>query len=169
FYSENERSCEIVLGSLLITRDGCGTRPLIDEKKTGTQIVGDNEAQLGSWPWLVSLQIYRVFQGGYRHRCCGSLISNDLVLTAAHCIKEWVYVSLYFILSILGIMGKMLNSYDNDIALFELIKFVEYDDYIQPICLPDIPLLVTDKNPCYISGWGEKEEKGKSFVSVPSE
>nr|XP_034959705.1 transmembrane protease serine 12-like isoform X2 [Zootoca vivipara] len=157
----------------------CGTRPLIDEKKTGTQIEGDHEAQLGAWPWLVSLQIYRVFEGGYRHKCGGSLISNNSVLTAARCIKKWVNPEYWRVVIGLRHLYKhhshtinfrvrdivvhsnfKVNSYDNDIALFELIKFVEYDEYIQPICLPDIPLLVTDKNPCYISGWEKKEEKG---------
>uniref|UniRef100_A0A8D0DMZ7 Peptidase S1 domain-containing protein n=1 Tax=Salvator merianae TaxID=96440 RepID=A0A8D0DMZ7_SALMN len=53
--------------------------------------------------------------------------------------------------------------YENDIALFKLIRSVKYSEYIQPICLPDIVLLMSDDNPCYISGWERSKTKGKSL------
>ncbi|ETE56931.1 Transmembrane protease serine 12, partial [Ophiophagus hannah] len=53
------------------------------------------------------------------------------------------------------------DSYENDIAMFKLVKFVEYNKYIQPICLPHNSHLVTDKNPCYVSGWENRKKKGK--------
>uniref|UniRef100_A0A7M4E241 Chymotrypsinogen 2-like n=1 Tax=Crocodylus porosus TaxID=8502 RepID=A0A7M4E241_CROPO len=44
------------------------------------RIVNGEEAIPGSWPWQVSLQDNTGF-----HFCGGSLISEDWVVTAAHC------------------------------------------------------------------------------------
>lgn len=63
----------------------------MDDIVTGTRIVGGQDAQLGGWPWQVSLELYR-FGKGFGHVCGGSLINHNSVLTAAHCIKEWTYV-----------------------------------------------------------------------------
>lgn len=56
------------------------------------------------------------------------------------------------------------GSYENDIALFRLLRFVKYNEYIQPICLPDTAHLMTDMDLCYISGWGKREKKGKTLL-----
>ncbi|KAG8129398.1 hypothetical protein E2320_016130, partial [Naja naja] len=186
--------------------DGCGARPAIVNITAEIQTVGGHVVQLGAWPWQVSLQIYRIPSGRYRHICGGSLINNNSVLTVAHCIKKWVYVSfisksfsvlfedfkqmiefwncmnpeywrvviglhhLYKpyshtisrrVKSIIVHSDFKWDSYENDIAMFKLVKFVEYNKYIQPVCLPHNSHLVTDKNPCYVSGWENRKKKGK--------
>lgn len=45
------------------------------------KIIGGQNAAAGSWPWHVLLYI----EGGYI--CGGSLITDQWILTAAHCYK----------------------------------------------------------------------------------
>ena len=55
---------------------------------TSSRVVNGNEATPNSWPWQISLR-YRDWpkNGSYGHVCGGSLIENDWVLTAAHCVE----------------------------------------------------------------------------------
>ncbi|XP_053156424.1 transmembrane protease serine 12 isoform X2 [Hemicordylus capensis] len=159
-----------------IPTDECGIRPLVDEIK-GSRIVGGHDAQVGAWPWQVSLQIFH-FGEGFKHACGGCLINHNSVLTAAHCIRNWMdpgfwkaviglhHTSRYLpqtvtcrVRAIMAHSDFNKDTFENDLALVKLIDTVEFNDYIQPICLPNNPLVVTDETPCYISGWGDTKEK----------
>lgn len=48
-----------------------------------TQIVGGSEAPKGGYPFIVSLQI----KGFSSHFCAGSILNNEWILTAAHCVQ----------------------------------------------------------------------------------
>ncbi|XP_053231091.1 transmembrane protease serine 12-like isoform X3 [Podarcis raffonei] len=160
----------------LLSMEDCGTRPLMDEKKTESRIIGGHDAMVGSWPWQVSLQHYTIGLG-YFHLCGGSLITNNTVLTAAHCVKKnrnaafWraviavhhLHAHNYYtrkrrVSTITVHSDYDSESYENDIALFTLIKHVKYNNYIQPICIPENDTI--DLYPCYIAGWGNTKEKG---------
>lgn len=48
------------------------------------RIVGGHNAEIGEWPWIAAL-----FNGG-RQFCGGSLIDNIHILSAAHCVAQYV-------------------------------------------------------------------------------
>lgn len=57
------------------------------------------------------------------------------------------------------------ETFENDIALFQLDPAVRYSDYIQPICLPaHLYPYIDNETECFISGWGRTAEKGKSLL-----
>jgi len=126
----------------------CGKRPLIsaaDEDK----IVGGTQAIPGDWPWSCSM----LYSG--RHICGGSLINEDWIITAAHCVSSTT-ASLYQWECglhdrnnketwVRRFPSKRLfkhESYNsrliqNDIAIFELAtSALPYDNYIIPACYP---------------------------------
>ncbi|NXL92682.1 TMPSC protease, partial [Alectura lathami] len=145
-------------------------------------IVGGHDAQVGAWPWAVSLQVHQVGVK-FTHVCGGVLINENSVLTAGHCTTG--RMDPYFWRAVLGTRnlrkhGKHAakrrisrisvhpefnrETFENDIALFKLHSAVYYNDYIQPICLPSahLYLFIGNETDCYITGWGRVSEKGKS-------
>nr|XP_029133224.1 serine protease 56 [Labrus bergylta] len=139
-----------------------------------SRIVGGSPAPLGSWPWLVNLQL----DGGLM--CGGVLVDSSWVVTAAHCFagsrseSYWTAVVGEFditktdpdeqILKVNRIIPHpKFNSktFNNDIALVELTSPVVLSDHVTPVCLPsgmDPPT----GSPCLVAGWGSLYEDGPS-------
>ena len=61
---------------LILHSLACGNKPF------GSRIVGGEEAKPNSWPWQASLQYYG------RHICGASLLNENWVLSAAHCVDQ---------------------------------------------------------------------------------
>ncbi|KAM5187359.1 serine protease 43-like [Callospermophilus lateralis] len=138
----------------------CGQRSM--------RIFGGSEAPRRKWPWQVSLQSYN------RHICGGSLITNRLVLTAAHCVfgrqSEYTVMLGHNNLFefddnavVIPVKDIVLHQYynvrllTNDIAIALLDVPVNYSSYIQPICLPERPFTVNAETLCWVTGWGRME------------
>jgi secreted trypsin-like serine protease len=53
-----------------------------------TKIIGGDEAAEGQFPWLVSVGWSGQGSAYDQHSCGGSVIAEDVILTAAHCVEE---------------------------------------------------------------------------------
>lgn len=145
--------------------DSCGQVQAEETKTISVFIIRGTLAYLGKWPWMVGIETKT---GGF---CGGSLISNQHVLTAAHCqipvgsivtlgqfdrsksepsaVKRTVIKT-----SIHENYNK--ENFSNDISVLLLDLPVVYNRYISPICLSETDVNITDV-PLTVIGWGVTE------------
>ncbi|XP_075167147.1 trypsin 3A1-like [Haematobia irritans] len=126
------------------------------------RIVGGWETSISYFPYQVSLQISN------RHICGASIIREDLVLTAAHCVDHYSNPYLYTIRagSSYHYMGGIIvpvkeivkhenyNKTINDIALLKLQMPLVYNGYVQAIQLMEETGTLKEYQELWVSGWG---------------
>lgn len=138
------------------------------------RIVGGQNSVYGSIPWQAS-----IFYGD-NNICGGALISDQHIITAAHCFGGNVKPSplgyyVYFgkhhkhpdhvdkgqvrrdVVSI-----RVHDNYNhaktlNDIAIIKIKWTVPYTDFIRPVCLPSQDEQLEPETPALVSGWGETD------------
>ena len=49
----------------------------------------------------------------------------------------------------------------DDIALFLLSDYIDYNDNVKPACLPSEHSIISEDTLCYTSGWGKTDYGGK--------
>lgn len=139
------------------------------------RIVGGTPAPVGRYPWIAALG-YEDGQGVIEFLCGGALITNQHIVTAAHCVRNRNDLKVVRlgehnlntetdgVHEDFEIELRMINenfspiSFANDIAILKLAKKVTFRDRIQPVCLPfDAEKfapgnLVTESG--LVAGWG---------------
>ncbi|XP_025305620.2 enteropeptidase [Canis lupus dingo] len=145
----------------------CGNK--LVAREFSPKIIGGNDAKEGAWPWVVSL-----YYNG--HLLCGaSLISNNWLVSAAHCVygrnlepSKWkAILGLHMRSNMTSpqVVTRLIDQIvinphynkrtkDSDIAVMHLDFKVNYTDYIQPICLPEENQVFPPGSLCSIAGWG---------------
>ncbi|XP_010381273.2 chymotrypsinogen B2 [Rhinopithecus roxellana] len=154
-------SCFALVGAAF----GCGV-PAIPPVLSGlTRIVNGEDAVPGSWPWQVSLQDNTGF-----HFCGGSLISEDWVVTAAHCgvrtsdvvvVGEFDQGSDEENIQVLKIAEVFRNpsfsifTMRNDITLLKLATPAVFSQTVSAVCLPSADDDFPAGTVCITTGWGK--------------
>lgn len=164
FVEEQETTVEsfasdLVKTDLKATNSKCGVYD--DEFKYTQLISGGNRIAAGTWPWLVAIFRKPSQTNNLDFTCTGNLLTNRVVLTAAHCFRTRLGTVLAEeILLVFGrhnigdwtenavisgvieivihpdyLSNKKTNLFDADIAIVTTKKFIEYDSKIRPICL----------------------------------
>nr|CAH7720529.1 unnamed protein product [Callosobruchus chinensis] len=140
------------------------------------RIVGGRPTGINRYPWVA-----RILYDGHYH-CGASLLTEDFVLTAAHCVRRFFRLKKSKIRVILGdhdastsgevpsmmrvvsavIRHKKFDTetYNHDIALLKLRKPVQFNKQIRPICLPSSSVELGGLNATVV-GWGRLAEGGQ--------
>lgn len=148
----------------------CGKRPL----SQNALIYGGNDSSDGEWPWHTAVY---VLKSGHKptYQCGGTLISNSIVLTSAHCTFQFniplpadrlvlrfgstdlkifgIHVKEYKLAKVLRHGNFNPENLRYDVALLKTLNEVELSDYIQPICLP-VGSIVENVKYGHVVGWG---------------
>ncbi|XP_076042129.1 brachyurin-like [Oratosquilla oratoria] len=142
------------------------------------RIVGGSQATPHAYPWQVALFIDSSFF------CGGALISDEWVLTAAHCTDggSSVHVTLgAHNLQKYEPSQVTLTSYDffehenwvsfllkNDIALVKLPQKVTFNEYIQPVCLPSKSDMsdTMEGETVTATGWGKNSDSAWGTTNI---
>ncbi|KAK4873163.1 hypothetical protein RN001_015192 [Aquatica leii] len=146
---------------LIIVLIACGLEHTIAKSLFEDKIVGGTVAYKGQFPYQISLQYNN------QHNCGGSILDQNTVLTAAHCVDKFPSANSRIVAGInkLNEVGVtyLISRYiihekwnpvtaTNDIAVIKVKTPIQYTTYIKPIRFD--ATFVPGQAQCVLSGWG---------------
>uniref|UniRef100_A0A182SEW0 Peptidase S1 domain-containing protein n=1 Tax=Anopheles maculatus TaxID=74869 RepID=A0A182SEW0_9DIPT len=165
----------------------CGKRKV----KTIHLIHNGIDAKPGHWPWHAA--IYHRVRGKLEYACGGSIIDEETILTAAHCVfldsgliaesriavhvgaihlnEESEYVQQHTVDEVIAHPGYNASRFMNDIALLKLTNNITMTEFVQPVCLWTMDSnqeLIVGKNGTLVGfGLNEKDVVSQELKQAP--
>jgi len=163
----------------------CGVPVVQQDLSCGEKIVGGCKAKPYSWPWQAAFAEKSGWSGSYSLICGASLIANQWVMTAGHCVEGSQDDPTKFRVK-LGVFDRANNdepgevvaeiesihlhpdynpsTVEWDISLLKLKQPVAFSDHIIPVCLPKSDDIVINSNhSAWCTGWGTLHEGDPSI------
>ena len=145
---------------------------LSGKKTRKIRIINGDESVRSSWPWMVSFRYVVNGDVSRIHYCAGSIITNEHILTTAHCFRnlpankaavvitesldEVLTKSNTFNIQTVIRHGSFRKGFSNDIAIVKLSRKIQFNSNVLPICLPSLShasyISIVGKN-VSITGW----------------
>jgi len=142
---------------------------------SGRRIVSGQNADEHEYPWQISMH-HNAYD---MHACGGSLVTDQWVVTAAHCVagNGWDSPSDFRITlgehhltqdngrEVSRNVQKIIKHenyvdgapWPNDIAMLKLSQPVSLGGHIKTVCLPHSSEEFTNADECWITGWGDSK------------
>lgn len=178
---------QIVTKAPLQNREGleCGI-----SEDTQALVVHGTLTSEGQYPWLVAM-FHLQKSETYKFKCAANLISNNHVITAAHCvrylnkpetlpheniilvlgkhnIKSWATRSEIRDVKEIYVHPDYRQPSDADISIISMYKSVEFTHKIRPVCLWSETTVNVVGSQGVVVGWG-KDELFNEYVPEPKE
>uniref|UniRef100_A0A8D8VRP7 Plasma kallikrein n=1 Tax=Cacopsylla melanoneura TaxID=428564 RepID=A0A8D8VRP7_9HEMI len=162
----------------------CGSRNVNHDpqRAANVKIIGGTSTPYGAYPWQVEVQV-RSSSGQGEHQCGGAIISDTVVLTAAHCLQGVSKSKLKVIVGKHNLNGvdkfeqtlkvekavlhhrfRKDGTHSNDIAVIKVRGSIGFNQYVQPICIPEHDN-VAASDWCVVTGWGAQNAEQIDDIS----
>merc|ERR1719317_1168621 len=147
-------------------------------------VVGGSEVEKNSYPWMAALGTRGSGDGGIKWFCGGSLISHNMILTAAHCVQNSGFALDIVRLGVHN-LGESDHEDVDDYVPEQVILHPEYNAStslpthdiaiivlqteetgvsmrreVSPVCLPSPTSVLPAGSPVLVAGWGAVTEGG---------
>ncbi|XP_055384116.1 chymotrypsin-1-like [Condylostylus longicornis] len=135
------------------------------------RVVGGTDAEEGEFPYIVSLR-----SSFGSHSCGGSILNNQWILTAAHCVGAGANgITIQYGVTKIDSSGPNVSkvskvithekyspsdNYRNDIALLKLTEPIQFNDKVQPVKLPTQNQEFPHGTSSLLVGWGLDKSGG---------
>jgi trypsin len=165
-----------LLVSLLLLLAACSSTAPKASEELDAQIVGGSQAAAHAYPFMITYGF-----APKDHYCGGSVLNNQWVLTAAHCVYGYKASDFYVTAGdhriSVGGEGEQVrraskiiihpsyddNTYNNDIALIKLSSPVTLNSVVKTIAHGTLPVAGTSLR---VIGWGDQADGAGDYADT---